>query len=145
MEYTTRNEKGEYDKKLVAQLKKIYPKFVKAQLTPHPPISAGLQASIHGASSMIDVSDGLAKDASRIAHASRVGINFFSKNFSINAQLALTGAEDHGLLATFSKNLKIPSEFQEIGEVVKLPGKILLDNRPIDAKGWDSHSGSHDF
>jgi len=51
-----------------------YNEWVDVQRRPQPPVALGIVAADAGATSMLDVSDGLAKDASRIARASRVDI-----------------------------------------------------------------------
>ena len=51
-----------------------YDDWVLVQKQPRPPIAAGVEAALAGASSMLDVSDGLAKDAARIARASGVAM-----------------------------------------------------------------------
>ena len=47
-----------------------YEDLVATQLRPVPPLALGVAASLAGANSMMDISDGLAKDASRVARAS---------------------------------------------------------------------------
>ncbi|MEN9748008.1 MAG: hypothetical protein RLZZ603_700 [Actinomycetota bacterium] len=46
--------------------------WVSVQRRPQPPLALGIAAAEAGATSMLDISDGLAKDASRIAKASAV-------------------------------------------------------------------------
>jgi len=136
-----------------------YDEFVGVQLRPQPPITAGANAAAAGATSMLDVSDGLAKDAARIARASEVSIQINRRDLdgfvamveeparAIEANAldwVLYGGEDHCLLATFAPGSKIPREFKPIGLVVEpVSGKcdVLLDGAPIEAKGWDSILG----
>ncbi|MDO4241386.1 MAG: thiamine-phosphate kinase [Microbacteriaceae bacterium] len=56
-----------------------HPTDMRAHLMPSPPIGAGIAAAEAGASAMLDVSDGLAIDAARIAKASGVSLNLFSE------------------------------------------------------------------
>ena len=49
--------------------------LVDAYLRPEPPLAAGPAAADAGASAMLDLSDGLLRDAGRIARASGVGID----------------------------------------------------------------------
>lgn len=51
-----------------------YDDWVNVQRRPQPPLALGVLAAELGATSMLDVSDGLAKDASRIARASGVDL-----------------------------------------------------------------------
>src|SRR5690625_4892405 len=53
---------------------------------PIPPLSAGVAAAAGGASAMMDLSDGLLKDAGRLARASEVTINLDSDAFSEDLQ-----------------------------------------------------------
>ncbi|MFX9004210.1 thiamine-phosphate kinase, partial [Acinetobacter baumannii] len=58
-----------------ARLSPVDHELVVAQLRPSPPIGAGVIAARAGATAMMDVSDGLALDASRLARASGVTID----------------------------------------------------------------------
>jgi len=106
---------------------------VIAQLRPHPPIAAGVTAALAGATSMIDLSDGLALDARRVARASGVSIDF--SRDALGSLDALTGGEDHSLLATFPG--EVPDGFRAIGRVVAGEG-VFVDGVPFEARGgWD--------
>ncbi|MFM6966921.1 MAG: thiamine-phosphate kinase, partial [Rhodoluna sp.] len=93
-----------------------YDDWVNVQRRPNPPISAGVAAAIAGATSMLDLSDGLARDAARIAKASSVSIQIdplqlqgFEAVLEESARAieanptdwVIGGGEDHSLLATF--------------------------------------------
>jgi len=107
--------------------------LVVAQLRPHPPISAGVVASLAGATSMIDLSDGLALDARRVARAS--GVAFDLSRAALGSLDALTGGEDHSLLGTFPG--EVAAGFRAIGRVVEGDG-VLVDGEPFEARGgWD--------
>ncbi|MEY4713920.1 MAG: thiamine-phosphate kinase, partial [Actinomycetota bacterium] len=142
-------------------LKDVYPEITAVQLKPNPPIALGVLASLAGATSMLDVSDSLAKDCNRIAVASDVTISLRSNALlgyyavleqvaqSITARGAnaseidwvLFGGEDHALLATFPKDAKLPAGFKVIGEVTASGGaKVFLDDAILEPKGWDSVS-----
>lgn len=111
-----------------------------AQLAPSPPITDGLLAALAGATSMLDLSDGLAIDASRIAHSSGVAIDFDRAALGVDPMIALGGGEDHSLLATFSPDAELPGGFRAVGRVVKPSAEsdgVLLDGRPHPATGWD--------
>lgn len=134
---------------------------IAAHLAPEPPILLGEEARRAGATAMLDVSDGLVRDAGRIAKASGVAINFEAArlqllvtpllevahetepNTTLAAELAmdwvLQGGEDHCLLATFPADVSPPDGFMQIGTVSEgSEGAVLLDGRPLEARGWDS-------
>lgn len=109
----------------------------RAQLAPTPPISAGRIAALAGASAMLDVSDGLALDASRIARASGVRLEFSSAALGPDVPAALAGGEDHALLATFAG--EVPEPFRVIGRVVEGDG-VALDGVAFEPRGWDPYA-----
>ncbi|TQL47575.1 thiamine-phosphate kinase [Homoserinimonas aerilata] len=111
-----------------------------AQLRPRPPIADGRLAALGGATAMLDLSDGLAKDAARVAAASGVAIDFASAALGDDPELALGGGEDHSLFATFPAGTALPGGFRAIGTVVEGSG-VLLDGAPHDASGWDPYTG----
>lgn len=135
-----------------------YDDWVNAQLRPKPPIRQGVVANQAGATSMLDVSDGLGKDLFRIATASGVAIEIYSKDLlgfeamlelpaqslDVNPRAwVLSGGEDHSLLATFPPTAEIPRSFKVIGKVLEAgEPKVLLDGQPADLSGWDSVLGS---
>ncbi|MBF0673583.1 MAG: thiamine-phosphate kinase [Salinibacterium sp.] len=112
----------------------------RAQRRPTPPIADGPLAAAAGATAMLDLSDGLAKDAARIAAASGVAIDFDSTTLGPDAALALGGGEDHSLLATFPPGPALPGGFRAIGRVTEGAG-VLLDGEPAPAGGWDPYLG----
>lgn len=115
-----------------------------AQLRPTPPIGLGVAAAAAGATSMMDVSDGLALDAARMADASRVSIRFDGAAldqlaFGGDRARAIAGGEDHGLLAAFPADV-LPPGFHVIGEVVERgAGSVLVDGEPATHAGWDPY------
>lgn len=112
---------------------------VSAQLRPSPPIGLGPVAAVSGVTAMIDISDGLAIDAGRLADASGVTIALHSSALGENPQRALAGGEDHALLATFPDGA-LPPGFRAIGEVrERTEHALLCDDRPVDAVGWDPY------
>jgi len=109
-----------------------------AQLAPRPPIAAGPLAAIAGATAMLDLSDGLALDAARIAKASGIRIDLASAQLGPLTALALNGGEDHSLLATFPAAAVVPAGFRQIGRCHAGVG-ITVDGRPHVALGWDPY------
>lgn len=136
--------------------------LVAAQRRPRPPYAAGPGAAIAGATSMIDISDGLIADLGHVARESRVRIELATGQLSAHpgvdaGQLAeaaallgreswlpwvLTGGEDHALAATFPAGVAPPAGWREIGGVTAGSG-VIVDGRPWSgAGGWD-HFRSH--
>ena len=105
--------------------------LVDAQRCPSPPYAAGIAAAMAGATSMIDVSDGLVADARHIALASGVVMSLDSSALAVPEQMAATaaayhvdprewtlhGGEDHAVLATFPAGAVLPEQFVVIGTV----------------------------
>lgn len=141
----------------IADAKNAFDELVSIQLRPMPPVPAGVLANKAGATAMLDVSDGLAKDASRIAKASGVTVQIDKSallGFEAVLELAalrlevttedwvLFGGEDHALLATFPEGSSIPKEFKPIGQINTSSGVlVLLDDIELRANGWDSVRG----
>ena len=105
------------------------------------------------ATSMCDVSDGLATDASHLSYASNVDFNLSkdlisqAADFKDLAELAkelnedvfdwiLTGGEDHFFLATVGKENESNELGIQIGSVAKGEGKLLLDGVEIKKTGY---------
>lgn len=124
---------------------------VGAHRVPEPPYAAGPQAALAGATSMIDVSDGLLADLGHVARASGVRLDLRSAAFEVPARLAdvgralgvdplhwlLTGGEDHALAATFP--VAPPQGWTAIGTVGEGPAQVQVDGRTYDGgpEGWD--------
>ena len=105
------------------------------------------------ATSMCDVSDGLATDAAHLSYASNVDFNLSkdlisqAADFKDLAELAkelsedvfdwiLTGGEDHFFLATVGKENESNELGIQIGSVGKGEGKLLLDGVEIKKTGY---------
>ncbi len=129
---------GTVDVAEVARAWAANPVEVSAQLRPSPPIGAGRIAALAGATAMMDVSDGLVLDARRIATASGVAIDLDLA--AVGDLDALTGGEDHSLLACFPLSATIPAAFRTIGRVAPGAG-VRIDGVAFDAAGgWDPFS-----
>ena len=115
---------------------------VQAQLRPAPPVGDGVLAAVAGATAMMDVSDGLLLDASRLASASGVRIDLDEPTHP----LALTGGEDHALLATFPQDVPLPGGFRPAGRVLAGEGVTVAGRAPDGRGGWDPYEdwdGAH--
>jgi thiamine-monophosphate kinase len=113
------------------------------QLAPTPPVADGPLAARAGATAMLDLSDGLALDAGRVARASGVVIDLESGSLGGEPAAALAGGEDHSLLATFPPDAILPGGFRAIG-TVRAAGAgappVLVDGAdPGAAGGWDPY------
>jgi thiamine-monophosphate kinase len=129
---------GVPDASAVAALRALHPEVV-AQLAPTPPIADGRLAALAGATAMIDLSDGLALDARRVAAASAVGLDLSLD--AVGSTAALVGGEDHSLLATFPEGIALPGGFRAVGRVVEGSG-VLVDGVAYEARGgWDPYAG----
>jgi thiamine-monophosphate kinase len=127
--------------------------LVEAHRRPEVPYSAGLAASRAGATSMIDVSDGLLADLGHIATASVVGIDIHVDAFEIPSQMRdaasalgvdpyawiLGGGDDHALAATFPDEVRLPSPWRAIGTVHEGTGVT------VDGKVWSGSTGWDHF
>ena len=114
---------GHPDAALAAALRPEFDAVLDAQLAPSPPIADGVRAALAGATAMLDVSDGLALDARRIAEASGVVVDLDSA--AVGSRMALTGGEDHALLAAFPRGC---------GPAVRVPGDRPGAARSIRAR-----------
>ncbi|WP_082096302.1 thiamine-phosphate kinase [Demequina flava] len=127
------------------------PEAIKLFLRPSPRIGAGLEAALHGATAMMDLSDGLARDGARMARASQVRLAVESAAIPIHeaAQFtgqvlgedalgwAIGGGEDHHMLACFPRQSAVPAGWHVIGRVEDgEPGLVIDGERPGEA-GWD--------
>jgi thiamine-monophosphate kinase len=114
---------------------------VIAHLRPTPPLHLGIDAARGGATAMMDISDGLLLDAARMARASRVAIDLHSA--AVVDDHALSGGEDHSLLACFPPGVELPPGFLVIGQVVEpgeAAGLVTVDGVvPAGSGGWDPY------
>lgn len=123
---------------------------VAAYKVPEPPLSAGPIAAVMGATSMIDISDGLLADLGHIAAASQVSIDVSTAALTVPQRLVevasalgkdpmawlLTGGEDHALAATFPAESELPAPWERIG-TVREPAEgrpaVTVDDAVYDA------------
>jgi len=122
--------------------------LVEAYRRPEPPYDAGAIAAAAGATSLIDVSDGLLAEARHLAEASGVAIDVRRDAFEIAEplqavgaalgadpiQFILGGGDDHALLATFPG--AAPDGWLVIGSVAAGSG-VTVDGASYDGPtGW---------
>jgi thiamine-monophosphate kinase len=125
--------------------------LVEAYRRPVVPYAAGPAAARAGATSMIDVSDGLLQDLGHLATASVVGIDVHTDAFEVPGQMRdaaaalgvdpyvwlLAGGDDHALAATFPPGAPLPEGWRPIGAVHEGTG-VTVDRKPwTGGTGWD--------
>lgn len=104
---------------------------------PVPPFARALEGHVNA---MMDVSDGLIRDARRIAAASRVAIDLDTSlveaaaSPGVSLHQALTGGEDHGFLAAASS---VPQGWRAVGRVGEGEGVTVDGRDPGELGGWD--------
>ncbi|MBU2702923.1 thiamine-monophosphate kinase [Sporomusaceae bacterium BoRhaA] len=122
--------------------------LVTAHLTPKPLVGPGQRLGKMGATSMNDISDGLASEMNEIASASKVGVRLEQTKLPLSKELleateridlsaldcALYGGEDYQLVFTMNPadfscltEESVGCAFTAIGEVVEGEEVILLD------------------
>ncbi len=126
--------------------------LVEAHRRPEPPYAAGPVAAEAGATSMLDVSDGLLSELGHVARASGVTIDVASRSLEVAEplhavgsalgadplQFVLTGGDDHALVATFPDSDSVPEGWQVIGRVDEGTG-VTVDGREVDGEGGWTH------
>ncbi|WP_348787463.1 thiamine-phosphate kinase [Leifsonia sp. NPDC080035] len=133
------DDDGNPDAGRFARVAAEHPALVEAQLRPRPPVADGPLAAAAGATAMLDLSDGLALDARRMAEASGVAVDIERDALGDDPRTALTGGEDHGLLAAFPAGATLPGGFRRIGAVREGAG-LLVGGHPFDERGgWDPY------
>jgi thiamine-monophosphate kinase len=125
--------------------------LVASHRRPRPPYPAGPEAADLGATSMIDISDGLLADLNHVADASGVLIDVETARLPVDPALPaaakaleadwlrwlLTGGEDHALAATFPPGTELPGHWTVIG-TVRMGRGVTVDSRlPEGSGGWD--------
>jgi thiamine-monophosphate kinase len=139
--------------------------LLRAQFRPLARVGEGQVLALEGATAMIDVSDGLTLDLSRLCRESEVGAAIDIGRVPVAPELselaavlpvqplelALGGGEDYELLATVrpgaleEASAKVRDRFgtalTDIGEIRLGEGIVAIEGdgseRPLEPKGWD--------
>ncbi|QDP97229.1 thiamine-phosphate kinase [Microlunatus elymi] len=126
---------------------------VQAQQVPEVPYGQGKVAALAGATSMIDISDGLLADLGHVAERSGVAIDLRSDAFEVAEplqavaaatgsdplKLILTGGEDHALAATFAAD-RVPAGWTVIGAVHEGESAVTVDGASWEGEaGWNHY------
>ena len=140
-------------------------RLIRHQWRPHL-TEALLLSQLNSVSAMMDVSDGLALDARRLAQVNQLSIHLNSSLIPYHPavadvasyleqsiiDIALKGGEDYVLLFTASSSFTPPStgQYYRIGECKPLPQSkgtdipwLLVDQLPLTEGGYDHFSSSH--
>lgn len=133
--------------------REAFPAAVLAHLRPKPKVLVGTLLNAAGVKSMMDVSDGLARDLPRLLGpdlgaeltlpASDLNGNVLAFALGVGAdpvETAVLGGEDYALLGAVSpfemgKVESVPG-FTPIGTVSKTPG-VILNGQPFTQAGFD--------
>jgi thiamine-monophosphate kinase len=133
-----------------------------AHRRPEVAYAAALRLAELGATSMIDVSDGLIADLGHVASASRVRIELARDDLPLPAELVdagldvgvdplswvAAGGDDHAFAATLPSDLALravaelaelpePVPFTQVGRVVAGTGVVFVDGPAPTQTGWD--------
>ena len=133
-----------------------------AHRRPQVAYDAALRLAELGATSMIDVSDGLVADLAHLARASGVGIELARDDLPLPAELVdaalevgadplswvAGGGDDHAFAATLPSDLALravaelaelpePVPFAQVGRVVSGSGVVFVDGPAPTGEGWD--------
>ncbi len=126
--------------------------LVAAHRWPRPDYAAGPEAAGLGATSMIDVSDGLVQDLGHLAEQSGVRVDVAAARLPVSNTLRaasdalggqdpldwiLAGGEDHGLVATFPPGIALTGRWAVVGRVREGQGVWVDSRRSERLSGWN--------
>ncbi len=129
-----------------------------AQQRPQPPLTAGPAALAAGATAGMDISDGLLRDAARLASASGTALALDDQILDAEAALldpvasllgkgpsaahdwVYAGGEEYALLAAFPPAVALPEGFRRIGEVREAEDGAprVVTGHAVSRSGWSS-------
>jgi thiamine-monophosphate kinase len=144
--------------------------LLNSHLRPAARVGEGQTLAQSGATAMMDVSDGLAKDLGRLCEASEVGAAVVLADVPVALSLkeiadvlpgvdpltlALEGGEDYELLATLPPTAvgnaasklaeRFGTQLTDVGEIREGRGLVAIESdgseRPLEPTGWDHFSG----
>jgi thiamine-monophosphate kinase len=131
--------------------------LVEAQRVPQVSYGAGAVAARAGATSMIDISDGLLADLGHVAQASGVLIDLHRDAFEVAEPLQavgaatgadpytfiFTGGDDHALAATFLDAKSVPEGWLVVGQVEQADHDQI--GVLVDGAVWETPAGFDHF
>jgi thiamine-monophosphate kinase len=131
--------------------------LVEAQRVPQVSYGAGAVAARAGATSMIDISDGLLADLGHVAQASGVLIDLHRDAFEVAEPLQavgaatgadpytfiFTGGDDHALAATFLDAKSVPEGWLVVGQVEQADHDQI--GVMVDGAVWETPAGFDHF
>ncbi len=123
----------------------FYQPLVMRHLTPRPQVKAGACLAACGATSMNDISDGLASEANEIARASNVGMIIYEERIPLSpeviaaalklgkagAHYALYGGEDYQLLFTISQEKFEKISQADLGVTLTVIGEVREESHGV--------------
>jgi thiamine-monophosphate kinase len=119
--------------------------YERSLFQPQPRLREGAVIARSGATSMMDISDGLALSLHDLARVNQVGYEIHAEQLPLipelpadeAQELALFGGGDYELLFTISHAaLPLPGlDIYHIGDVIA-DQRVLLDGRPLPARGY---------
>jgi thiamine-monophosphate kinase len=133
--------------------------LLRAHFRPTARVGEARVLARHGATAMIDLSDGLALDLSRVCRASRVGARVRLVDVPVadgaTPGEALGGGEDYELLAALPRGAVdgARAELRDafgvslaaIGDIIDGEGLVAVEadgaERPLEPEGWDHFGG----